>query len=230
MRPPTRLASLMELPVSFIFSHDSIGVGQDGPTHQPIEQLAALRAIPGMLVFRPADANETAEAWRAMLLHHRRPACLVTSRQALPTVDRSLHGAASGVARGGYVLAGDPDAIPQVVLIASGSEVTLCLQAHDRLVQEGVRSRVVSLPCWELFAEQDRAWRDSVLPPKVEARVAVEAAAPLGWERWAGPTGEIIAMRSFGASAPIGALMPHFGFTVDHVLDAARSQLKASHS
>ncbi len=227
MRPPTRLAALMELPPVFIFSHDSIGVGQDGPTHQPIEQLAALRAIPQMLVFRPADANETAEAWRAILAQNERPACLITSRQALPTVDREKYGAAEGVTRGGYVLAGDENEPPEVILIGTGSEVSLCVEAYESLTAQGVKARVVSLPCWELFAEQDQAYRDSVLPPAVAARVGVEAAAPFGWERWTGLTGEIIAMRSFGASAPIAALMPHFGFTVEHVLEAARRQIEA---
>jgi transketolase len=228
MRPPTRLAALMGLPVAFVFSHDSIGLGQDGPTHQPIEQLAALRAIPGMLVFRPADANETAQAWRAILGQNAKPACLVLSRQALPTVDRSKYGSADGVARGGYVLAGGEDETPQVILIATGSEVSLCMEAFEALTADGIKARVVSLPCWELFDAQDKAWRDKVLPPAVTARVAVEAAAPLGWERYAGPTGEIIAMRSFGASAPIKDLMPHFGFTADHVREAAMKQMSGA--
>jgi transketolase len=228
MRPPTRLAALMGLPVAFVFSHDSIGLGQDGPTHQPIEQLAALRAIPDMLVFRPADANETAQAWRAILGQNAKPACLVLSRQALPTVDRAKYGSADGVARGGYVLAGGEDETPQVILIATGSEVSLCMEAFEALTADGIKARVVSLPCWELFDAQDKAWRDKVLPPAVTARVAVEAAAPLGWERYAGPTGEIIAMRSFGASAPIKDLMPHFGFTADHVRQAAMKQMSGA--
>jgi transketolase len=210
----------------FVFTHDSIGLGQDGPTHQPVEQLAGLRAIPGMRVFRPGDANETAEAWRVILGDLRGPATLVLTRQALPTLDRSRYAAASGVARGAYVLAGDPDVTPQVILLATGSEVSLAVEAHERLAAAGVVSRVVSMPCWELFEAQDKAYRDAVLPPKVTARVAVEAAAPLGWDRYAGHAGEIIAMRSFGSSAPIGPLMKKFGFTADHVVEAARRQLE----
>ena len=225
MRPPTRLAALMELPVVFVFSHDSIGLGQDGPTHQPIEQLAALRAIPRMLVLRPADANETAETWRVILAQNEKPACLVLSRQAMPTVDRSKYASAAGAGRGGYVLAGAEDETPQVILIATGSEVSLCMAARESLAAEDVKARVVSLPCWELFDAQDQAYRDKVLPPSITARVTVEAASPLGWDRYAGPTGEIIAMRSFGASAPIGDLMKHFGFTAEHVHEAAVRQI-----
>ena len=225
MRPPIRLAALMETPVVFVFSHDSISLGQDGPTHQPIEQLAGLRAIPGMLVVRPCDANETAEAWRTILAQGERPACLVLSRQALPTLDRTKFAPAAGVGRGGYVLAGDPAARPDVILIATGSEVALCIAAYEKLAAEGVAARVVSLPCWELFEAQDEAYRHKVLPPDISARVAVEEASPLGWDRYVGMTGEIIAMRSFGASAPIGPVQEHFGFTRDHVLEAARRQL-----
>ncbi len=225
MRPPTRLAALMELPVAFVFSHDSIGLGQDGPTHQPIEQLAALRAIPHMIVLRPGDANETAQAWRVILAQSEKPACLILSRQAMPTLDRTRYAPADGVAKGGYVLAGGRDERPEVILIATGAEVGLAVGAYERLVAEGIAARVVSLPSWELFEAQDRAWRDHVLPPDVTARVTVEAASPLGWDRYAGPTGEIIAMRSFGASAPIGPLMAHFGFTVEAVYEAATRQL-----
>ncbi|MBA3810423.1 MAG: transketolase [Caulobacteraceae bacterium] len=225
MRPPTRLAALMDLPVTFVFSHDSIGLGQDGPTHQPIEQLAALRAIPRMIVLRPGDANETAEAWRVILAQTDRPACLILSRQAMPTLDRAKYAPAAGVAKGGYVLAGEKGRRPDVILIATGAEVGLVIGAYGRLTAEGVAARVVSLPSWELFEAQDRAWRDEVLPPGVAARVTVEAASPLGWDRYAGPTGEIIAMRGFGASAPIGPLMTHFGFTVEAVYQAARRQL-----
>jgi transketolase len=224
MRPPTRLAALMALPVVFVFSHDSIGLGQDGPTHQPIEQLAALRAIPGLITLRPADANETAEAWRVILGQTERPACLVLSRQALPTLDRTRYGPAAGLARGAYVLA-DSDGPPDLILAASGSEVSLCLAAHDQLAAEGLKVRVVSMPSWELFEDQPQAYRDEVFPPGVTARVAVETASPLGWDRYAGPTGEILAMRSFGASAPAKDLLARFGFTVDHVIEAARRQL-----
>ena len=225
MKPPIRLAALMETPTVFVFTHDSIGVGQDGPTHQPIEQLAGLRAIPGMLTVRPADANETAQAWRAILAQTHKPACLVLSRQAAPTLDRTKYASAEGVSRGGYVVAGAPSETPEVILMGSGVELDLCIQAHERLVSEGVRSRVVSLPCWEWYEEQDKAYRDSVLPPAVTARVAVEMAAPLGWDRYVGADGEIIAMRSFGSSAPLSPLMKKFGFTVDHVVEAAKRQL-----
>ncbi len=225
MRPPTRLAALMELPVIYVFTHDSIGLGQDGPTHQPIEQLAALRAIPEMILLRPADANETAEAWKIALAQTRRPVSLVLSRQAMPTLDREKFAPASGVARGGYVLASAAEKAVDVILIATGSEVSLAVTAYERLAAEGVAARVVSLPSFELFEAQDRAYRDEVLPPATTARVCVEAAATFGWDRYAGPSGEIIGMRSFGASAPIGPLMKHFGFTAEHVYDAARRQL-----
>ena len=226
MRPPIRLAALMKQPAIFVFSHDSIGLGQDGPTHQPIEQLAALRAIPDLIVLRPGDANETAEAWRTILTLRDRPACLVLSRQAMPTIDRSKYPRASGLARGAYVLADAGD--PQVILIGTGSELSLCVTAGETLSAEGMRVRVVSMPSWELFEAQDEGYRLSVLPPAVTARVVVEAGSPLGWDRYAGPTGEIIAMRSFGSSAPIKDLMPHFGFTAQHVCEAARAQVAAA--
>ena len=225
MRPPTRLAALMELPVVFIFTHDSISLGQDGPTHQPIEQLAALRAIPGLITLRPGDANETAEAWRAALRQTHKPACLVFSRQALPTLDRSKYASAKGVAKGAYVLADAEDGDAELILMASGSEVGLCVQAYETLQAEGVKARVVSMPSWDLYEAQSEAYRASVLPPAVTARVAVEEASPLGWDRYAGPTGEVLAMRSFGMSAPAKALQSKFGFTVDKVLEAARRQL-----
>ena len=225
MRPPIRLAALMELPVVFVFSHDSIGLGQDGPTHQPIEQLAALRAIPGLITVRPCDANETAEAWRVILGQTAKPACLVLSRQPLPTLDRGRFAAAAGLARGGYGLIDAGDGQPEIILMASGSEVSLCVEAFERLAQEGVRARVASMPSWDLFEAQDQAYRDSVLPPRVTARVAVEAAAPLGWDRYVGPEGEVLGMRSFGASAPIKPLMERFGFTAEAVYAAARRRL-----
>lgn len=225
MRPPIRLAALMGLPVTFVFSHDSIGLGQDGPTHQPIEQLAALRAIPGLTVLRPGDANETVEAWRIILSRTDRPACLVLSRQALPTLDRGRYAPAAGVARGAYVLADAGGGHPEVILMATGGELHLCVEAYERLAAEGVRARLVSMPSWDLFEAQDGAYREQVLPRVVVARVAVEAASPMGWDRYAGPTGEIIAMRSFGASAPIADLMPRFGLTAEHVYQAAMAQL-----
>jgi transketolase len=225
MRPPMRLAALMGLPAVFVFTHDSIGLGQDGPTHQAVEQLAALRAIPGMLVLRPGDANETTEAWRTILAQHAKPACLVLTRQALPTLDRSRYAPAAGLVRGAYVLADPANGAPEVILMASGSEVSLCVAAYEKLAAAGVRARVVSMPSWELFEAQEGAYREAVLPAAVTARVAVEAASPLGWDRYAGPAGQIIAMRSFGASAPGDALMKRFGFTADHVQEAAMAQL-----
>lgn len=226
MRPPTRLAALMELPVAFVFSHDSIGLGQDGPTHQPIEQLAALRAIPGLITLRPCDANETAEAWRIILRQTRRPACLVLSRQALPTLDRSVYASAAGTARGAYVLADGEGGPAQVILAASGSEVALCVTARERLALEGIRARVVSMPSWELFEAQPREYRETILPSELSARVAVEAASPLGWDRYVGPAGEVLAMHTFGASAPADDLMSKFGFTADKVCEAARRQVR----
>ncbi|QYE33607.1 MULTISPECIES: transketolase [Sphingosinicellaceae] len=224
MKPAIRLAALMALPVIHVLTHDSIGVGQDGPTHQPVEQLAALRSMPGLLTFRPADANEVVACWQ-VIVQLRQPACLVLTRQAVPTLDRSRYSAAAGVARGAYVLAGDADATPALILISTGSEVALCIAAFETLSAEGIAVRVVSMPCWALFEAQDRYYRDAVLPPGVTARVAVEAASPLGWDRYAGPAGTVIAMRSFGASAPIGDLMEKFGFTAADVLSAARAQL-----
>jgi transketolase len=224
MKPAIRLAALMALPVIYILTHDSIGVGQDGPTHQPVEQLAALRSMPDLLTFRPADGNEVAYSWRA-IVGLRQPACLVLTRQAVPTLDRGVYGDATGVARGAYVLAGDPDATPALILIATGSEVALCIAAFETLSAEGIAVRVVSMPCWALFEAQGQEYRDAVLPPSVTLRVTVEAASPLGWDRYAGAAGTIIAMRSFGASAPTGDLMRKFAFTAEHVLAAAREQL-----
>ena len=224
MKPPIRLASLMETPTIFVFSHDSIGIGQDGPTHQPIEQLVALRAVPGLSVVRPADANETAEAWRAILGQNERPACLVLSRQATPTLDRTRYAPAEGLKRGAYVLAGGT-AKPDVILIATGAEVDYAIKAYEHLTEEGVKARVVSMPCWSWFEEQDKAYRDEVLPPEITARVVIEAASPVGWDRYAGASGEIIAMRSFGSSAPAKDLFKKFGFTVDHVVEAAKAQI-----
>jgi transketolase len=230
MRPPTRLAALMQAPAVFVFSHDSIALGQDGPTHQPIEQLAALRAIPGLIVLRPGDANETAEAWRVILGQSDRPACLILSRQAMPTLDREVYAPARGVAKGAYVLADSPGGAPQVILMASGSEVGLIVAAAKALEGEGVRVRLVSMPSWDLFEAQPPAWRGEVLPPAITARVAVEAASPLGWDRYVGPTGEVLAMHGFGASAPGGDLMKRFGFTAGRVAAAAHRQLAAGKS
>src|SRR5437773_1534334 len=224
-RPALRLAALMEIPVIYVFTHDSIGVGEDGPTHQPIEQLASLRAIPGLITLRPADANEVREAWRVILQLRHVPAALVVSWQALPTFDRSKYAAASGLARGGYVLADAPSGDPEVLLLATGSEVALCVSAHELLGQEGVRSRVVSLPSWGLCDGQDQGYKDTVLPPAVRARVSVEQGSTLGWERYVGSTGRAIGMRTLGASAPLKELQKKFGFEPGNVVSAAREQL-----
>jgi transketolase len=223
MRPPIRLAALMRLPVFHVFTHDSIGVGEDGPTHQPIEQLAGLRAIPNLLVLRPADANEVTECYRIIMQLADKPACLVLSRQPLPIFDRKSYGSAAGVARGAYVLA-DADR-PRVILIGTGSEVQLCIEAYEKLKADGIASRVVSMPSWELFEQQDQAYRDRVLPPDIAARVTVEQAALLGWDRYAGPSGAMLGMRTFGASAPLKDLLKKFGFTSEHVVAAAREQI-----
>jgi transketolase len=227
-RPAIRLSALMEIPVIYVFTHDSIGVGEDGPTHQPVEQLASLRAIPGLITLRPADANEVVEAWRFVMALRHRPAALVLSRQNLPTIDRSRFAPASGVARGGYVLAEPEGGRPSVVLLASGSEVALCLAAHEALGRAGIRSRVVSMPSWEIFDEQDRSYRDDVLPPEVTARIAVEQASTFGWERYVGTTGAVIGMHTFGASAPLKELQQKFGFTPDRIVETARVLAKRS--
>jgi transketolase len=225
MKPPIRLAALMELPVIYLFTHDSIGVGEDGPTHQPVEQLIALRSIPGLITLRPADANEVAEAWRVVAKLKHQHACLVLSRQALPTFDRTRYAPAAGVARGAYVMADAEGGAPEVILIGSGSEVQLCVQVHEELSREGVRARVVSMPSWELFEQQDQAYWDSVLPPQVTARVAVEQASVIGWDRYVGRYGAKIGMHTFGSSAPLKDLLSKFGFTPDKVLAAAKEQI-----
>jgi len=218
----------MEIPVLHIFTHDSIGVGEDGPTHQPVEQLISLRAIPGLLVFRPADANEVVEVWRIVTALRHEPAALVLSRQALPTLDRTGYAPASGVARGGYVLAEAGSGTPDVILLATGSEVHLALAAREELEAGGVGARVVSMPCWELFDRQPEQYRDEVLPPSVRARVAVEQASTLGWDRYVGDGGTVIGMHTFGASAPLKQLLAKFGFTPDQVAQAARDRLAAA--
>ena len=225
MKPPIRLAALMQLPVIYVFTHDSIGLGEDGPTHQPIEQLTQLRATPGLITLRPADANEVAEAWRVAIAS-RRPTALVLTRQNLPTLDRGTYADASGLRRGAYILADCEDHEPEVILIATGSEVSLCVRVYDELTKQGVSARIVSMPSWELFEDEDQAYRDFVLPPTVRARVSVEAASPIGWDRYVGATGTRVAMLSFGASAPFGDLYRHFGFTVERVLAAARDQIE----
>ncbi|GJE62337.1 transketolase [Methylobacterium trifolii] len=224
MRPPIRLASLMELPIFHIFTHDSIGVGEDGPTHQPVEQILSLRCIPGLVTLRPADANEVAEAYKVIFTLKNQPAVLALSRQPLPTMDRTKFASAAGVAKGGYVLAGGEET-PDVILIASGSEVQLCVETYETLVSEGVKARVVSMPSWDLFERQDEAYRNGVLPPAVLARVAVEQGSTIGWDRYAGSAGTIIGMSTFGSSAPIKDLQTKFGFTPEKVLLAARDQI-----
>ncbi len=222
MRPSMRLGALMEIPAIYIFTHDSIGLGEDGPTHQPVEQLASLRAMPNMLVLRPGDANEAVEAYKVILQHTHGPCTLVLSRQAVPTLDRTKYGPASGVAKGAYVLADAAGGKPDVILMASGSELSLCGDAYEKLKAEGIKARVVSMPCWELFEKQDAAYKASVLPAEVTARVSVEMASTFGWERYTGVKGKILGMRSFGASAPLKDLLKKFGFSVENVLAAAR--------
>jgi len=225
MKPALRLSALMQLPAITVFTHDSIGLGQDGPTHQPIEQLIALRAIPGLITLRPADANEVAEAWRVIIGLKHQPACLVLSRQPLLTFDRKHYAAAAGVARGAYIMAEAEGGKPAVILIGTGSEVALCVEVYETLKQEGIAARVVSMPSWELFEQQDQAYRDSVLPPDVTARVSVEAGLVIGWDRYVGMTGARIGMNTFGSSAPITDLMKKFGFTSEKLLAAAKEQI-----
>jgi transketolase len=221
-RPSIRLSALMELPVIHLFTHDSIGLGEDGPTHQPVEQLSSLRAIPHLDVIRPADANEVVEAWRMAIGRTHNPVAMVMTRQNVPIFDRSKYASAEGVRRGGYVLADAEGGDPELILIATGSEVQLAVGAHERLAGEGIRSRVVSLPCWEIFEQQDQSYRDEVLPPAVTARLAIEEASPLGWEKWVGSEGAIMGMTTFGQSAPFADVEAEFGFTVDNVTKVAR--------
>ena len=225
-RPAIRLSALMEIPSIFVFTHDAMGDGEDGPTHQPIEQLASLRAIPGLTLLRPGDGNEVVEAYRYVMQLRHRPAIIVLSRQALPTLDRNRYASAAGVASGAYVLADAPAGGPQVILIASGSEISLAVDAHEHLIATGIRSRVVSMPSWDIFEQQDQAYRDSVLPPDVTARVAIEQASKFGWERYVGREGVVIGMQTFGASAPLKALQQEFGFTVTNVVAAVKALLK----
>ncbi|HEX9112070.1 MAG TPA: transketolase, partial [Terriglobales bacterium] len=222
MKPPVRLSAIMELPTIWIYTHDSIGVGEDGPTHQPIEQLASLRAVPGLTTLRPADANEVVEAWKVIMKLHHEPVALILTRQALPTLDRTKYASAEGVARGAYVLADAEGGKPEVILLATGSEVSICIDAYEKLKQEGIPARVVSMPSWDIFEHQDKAYRDQVLPPAVTARVAVEQASTFGWSQYVGPQGRVIGMHTFGASAPLKDLQKKFGFTPDAVIQAAR--------
>ena len=215
----------MEIPTIHVFTHDSIGVGEDGPTHQPIEQLASLRAIPGLITLRPGDANEVAEAWRVIMGFRHDPAVLVLSRQAMPTLDRSKYASAEGLRRGAYVLADPPQGDPEVLLLATGTEVGLAVAAYERLIADGVRARVVSMPSWNLFERQDQAYREEVLPPAITARVGIEQASAFGWDRYVGSRGTTVAMTSFGMSAPLKDLQQRFGFTPEAVAEAARALL-----
>jgi transketolase len=227
-RPAVRLSAIMEIPVIYIFTHDSIGVGEDGPTHQPIEQLAALRTVPGLITLRPCDANEVAEAWKVIMQLHHEPAALVLTRQALPTLDRSRYAPASGVANGAYILTDAPEGKPQVILMASGSEVSLCVGAYEKLLSEGIKARVVSMPSWEIFERQTDAYKEEVLPRNIRARVAVEQASTFGWSQYVGFTGRVIGMRTFGASAPLKELQKKFGFTLETVIAAAQDSIVRS--
>ncbi len=225
-RPAIRLGAMMEIPVIHIFTHDSIGVGEDGPTHQPIEHIASLRAIPGLITLRPGDANEVVEAWRVIMQLRHESAALILTRQALPTLDRSKYAPASGLAKGAYILAGTEKSEPDILLLATGSEVSLCIDAFEQLSSEGINARVVSMPSWELFEKQSSEYQDYVLPPSVTARVAVEQASTMGWAKYVGPDGRIIGMQSFGASAPLKSLQKHFGFTIEHIVETAKALLK----
>jgi transketolase len=227
-RPAIRLAAVMELPSLFVFTHDAMGDGEDGPTHQPVEHLASLRAIPGLITLRPGDANEVVEAYRYVMQRRHTPAVLALSRQPLPTLDRRKYAPASGVAQGAYVLADCQGGNPEVIIIASGSEVSLAVEAHENLLTKGIRSRVVSMPSWDIFEHQPQAYRDNVLPPNVTARVAVEQASTFGWERYVGTSGQVVGMHTFGASAPLKELQKKFGFEPDHLVGAAKQQLGRS--
>ena len=227
-RPTIRLGALMETPVIYVFTHDSIGLGEDGPTHQPIEQLASLRAVPNITVLRPGDANEAVEAWKIAVQAKHGPVLLVLSRQAMPTLDRTKYAPASGVAKGAYVLADAPSGKPDVILIGTGSELSLCVEASEKLKAEGINARIVSMPSWELFEQQDQSYKDSVLPSQITARVSVEMGSTLGWERYVGPKGQMVGMHSFGASAPLKDLLKKFGFVPDTIVAAARKAIAAS--
>jgi transketolase len=224
-RPAIRLGAIMEIPAIHVFTHDSIGVGEDGPTHQPVEQLASLRAIPGLITLRPGDANEVVEAWRVIMALKHEPVALALTRQALPTLDRTKYGAAAGLAKGAYILADADSAKPQVILIGTGSEVYLCIEAYEQLKKNGIQARVVSMPSWELFEQQSKEYREQVLPSTVAARVAVEQGVAMGWAKYVGSTGAVIGMKSFGASAPFAHLQKRFGFTAEAIVAAAKAQL-----
>jgi transketolase len=225
MRMPMRLSALMDIPVIYIFTHDSVGLGEDGPTHQPIEQLLSLRAVPRMIVMRPADANEVAEAWRFIMQLQHQPVVLALSRQALPTFDRTKYASAEGLRKGAYIM-GDCEGTPDIIFMGTGSEVQLCVGAYEQLKGEGVKCRCISMPSWELFEKQPSEYKDKLLPPEVKNRIAIEAGTTLGWKEYVGTHGRVIGRRDFGASAPIKDLWKHFGFTVDHVVEEAHSMLR----
>jgi transketolase len=228
MRPTIRLAAIMEIPTVYVYTHDSIGLGEDGPTHQPVEQLSSLRAIPGLVVLRPGDANEVVEAWKVVMKLKNEPAALVLSRQNLPTLDRTKYAPAAGVAKGAYILADADDGKPEVILMATGSELYLCVNAYEDLKKQGIKARVVSMPSWDIFERQDEAYRREVLPPEVKARVSVEQASTFGWSQYVGPTGVVIGMHTFGASAPLKELQKKFGFSPDKIVEAAREAISRS--
>ena len=225
MKPAVRLAALMEIPTIFIYTHDSIGLGEDGPTHQPIEQLPSLRAVPGLVLLRPADANEVVEAWKVIMQLKHEPAALVLTRQAVPTFDRTKYASAAGVAKGAYILADAPDGKPQVILMSSGSEVQLCIAAYEQLKSEGVKARVVSMPSWAIFERQSKEYKQQVFPQEIKARVAVEQASTFGWSQYVGPHGKVIGMHTFGSSAPLKDVLKKFGFSPDKVVEAARATI-----
>jgi transketolase len=226
MKPAVRLAALMEIPTIFIYTHDSIGLGEDGPTHQPIEQLPSLRAVPGLVLLRPADANEVVEAWKVIMQLEHEPAALVLTRQAVPTFDRTKYASAAGVSKGAYILADAPDGAPQVILMSSGSEVQLCIAAYEQLKSEGVKARVVSMPSWDIFEKQSEEYKQQVFPQEVKARVAVEQASTFGWSQYVGPRGKVIGMHTFGSSAPLKDVLKKFGFSADKVVEAARTAIR----
>ena len=226
MKPAVRLAALMEIPTIFIYTHDSIGLGEDGPTHQPIEQLPSLRAVPGLVLLRPADANEVVEAWKVIMQLKHEPAALVLTRQAVPTFDRTKYASAAGVPKGAYVLADAPDSKPQVILMSTGSEVQLCIAAYEQLKSEGIKARVVSMPSWAIFEKQSEEYKQQIFPADVKARVAVEQASTFGWSQYVGPQGKVIGMHTFGSSAPLKDVLKKFGFSPDKVVEAARAAIR----
>jgi transketolase len=226
MRGALRLASIMELPVTYVFTHDSIAVGEDGPTHEPVEQVMSLRLIPHMRLIRPADANETAVAWKLAIESTKHPTALALTRQAVPIFDRTKYAGAEGVRKGAYVFS-DVHGTPDVILIGTGSELQLAVDAQEKLASEGVKARVVSMPCWDLFEEQSAEYKESVLPSAVRARVAVEAGTPIGWERYVGLEGKVVGQKQFGASAPAKEVFKHFGFTVENVVEHAKESIAA---